>query len=78
MQPLVSTYICTDGVLPLHSAEFLLASDLIYQSYRRYMINEQLLRSEIPVFSYLFTDPDAVPVPDFVSGTPAPDSLGGS
>ncbi|KAK7455774.1 hypothetical protein VKT23_010806 [Stygiomarasmius scandens] len=66
----------TFGLNPEYKRYAAVASDLIYQSYRRYMINEQLLKTEIPVFSYLFTDPDAVPVPDFVSGTPAPGSLG--
>jgi len=51
--------------------------DLILQSYRRHLINDQLLTAEIPTFSYLFADPDAVAVPDFVSGPTAPGSLGG-
>ncbi|KAF5319137.1 hypothetical protein D9758_018624 [Tetrapyrgos nigripes] len=46
------------------------------QAERRFHINHQLIPAGISTFSYVFTDPDAVPVQEFVTGTPVPGSLG--
>ncbi|KAF5334584.1 hypothetical protein D9758_018132 [Tetrapyrgos nigripes] len=66
----------TFGLDPQYKRTAAVATDYVYNSERRYHINNQLLPAGISTYSYLFTDPDAVPMRDFVVGTPVPGSLG--
>ncbi|THU84529.1 alpha/beta-hydrolase [Dendrothele bispora CBS 962.96] len=66
----------TFGLDPEYKRYASVATDFTHLAHRRYLVNEQLLKARIPTFTYLFADPDAVPVPDFVNGIPAPGSLG--
>ncbi|KAF5372524.1 hypothetical protein D9758_005270 [Tetrapyrgos nigripes] len=66
----------TFGLDPEYKRTAAVSNDLIFESERRFHINKQLLPAGISTFSYLFADPDAVPVQDFVIGTPVPGSLG--
>ncbi len=51
--------------------------DFVYHSSRR-NLSEQISAQGIPVFSYLFTDHDAVTLAEFASAEAAPGSLGGT
>ncbi|THU80142.1 alpha/beta-hydrolase [Dendrothele bispora CBS 962.96] len=66
----------TFGLDPEYKRTAAFSTDFTFLAPRRRLVNEQLLKASIPTFSYLFADPDAVPVPDFVNGVPAPGSLG--
>ncbi|KAF5365094.1 hypothetical protein D9758_010971 [Tetrapyrgos nigripes] len=66
----------TFGLDPEYKRSAAVSTDKKFQAERRFHINHQLLPAGISAFSYLFTDPDAVPVQDFVTGSPVPGSLG--
>ncbi|KAF5346244.1 hypothetical protein D9758_014377 [Tetrapyrgos nigripes] len=66
----------TFGLDPEYKRTAAVLTDFMFHAERRFLINRQLLLAGIPTFSFLFADPDAVPVQDFVIGTPAPGSLG--
>ncbi|KAF5334363.1 hypothetical protein D9758_017485 [Tetrapyrgos nigripes] len=66
----------TFGLDPEYKRTAAVATDLEQQAERRFHINHQLIPAGISTFSYVFTDPDAVPVQEFVTGTPVPGSLG--
>ncbi|KAF5319134.1 hypothetical protein D9758_018627 [Tetrapyrgos nigripes] len=66
----------TFGLDPEYKRTAAAATDMGFHAERRFHINHQLIPAGISTFSYVFTDPDAVPVQDFVTGTPVPGSLG--
>ncbi|KAF5342764.1 hypothetical protein D9758_017035 [Tetrapyrgos nigripes] len=66
----------TFGLDPEYKRSAAVSTDKGFQAERRFHINHQLLPAGISTFSYLFADPDAVPVQDFVIGTHVPGSLG--
>ncbi|KAF5345457.1 hypothetical protein D9758_013642 [Tetrapyrgos nigripes] len=66
----------TFGLNPEYKRTAAVSTDFLFNAARRFHINQRLLPAGISTFSYLFADPDAVPVQDFVSGNPAPGSLG--
>ncbi|KAF5334207.1 hypothetical protein D9758_017975 [Tetrapyrgos nigripes] len=63
----------TFGLDPEYKRTAAAATDMGFHAERRFHINHQLIPAGISTFSYVFTDPDAVPVQDFVTGAPVPD-----
>ncbi|KAF5361602.1 hypothetical protein D9758_007318 [Tetrapyrgos nigripes] len=66
----------TFGLDPEYKRTAAVSTDMEFQSMRRFHLDQQLLPAGIRSYSFLFADPDAVPVQDFVNGSPAPGSLG--
>ncbi|KAF5361597.1 hypothetical protein D9758_007331 [Tetrapyrgos nigripes] len=66
----------TFGLDPEYKRTAAVSADMEFHSMRRFHLNQQLLPAGIRSYSFLFADPDAVPVQDFIIGNPVPGSLG--